>query len=673
MNPRRAVIPSTPVLLAGLLALALPGHALGQGKSPTDLALVSLEDLMNIQVTSASRKEQRADAVPAPVYVITQDDIRRSGMTTVPELLRLVPGLQVAQINSNKWAISARGFNGLFSNKLLVLVDGRSIYDPLNSGQFLESEDLVLEDIDRIEVVRGPAGAVWGANAANGVINILTKAAGDTAGASVRMSAGTFERVQGSARYGGSIGAASYRVFTQWSEHAESLRDRQTPAGDDWRAMSSGLRIDWKAARNAFLLEANGSSATLDPLWININVLAPPGPPVTASGPSDTQIANVLGRWTYTRDHGGVLQVQSFFDSRPRYESGGQSNQKTTDIDLQYHTRIGSRQDVVVGAGTRLNRESLAGTFVLSVVPSESVRTTANLFVQDEITLLRNRVHVTLGSRLEHDTHTEWGVQPTARVLWDVAQGQRVWAGISRALRTPALFDLGIRLNLGLSPSGEGLPTEISILGNPAMRPEGVVSTEAGYRVNLGTRASIDVAAFASHYDSLQTIEPIQPFVEFVPGPPHLVIASQYGNLLQAVTSGVEIDGRWQPVSGWRLDGSYTGFRFTPHLDVSSRDLAAATADGNAPRHQWQVHSSVSLGARAQFDAAFFHVGALGEAKIAAYSRADARVESRLTRHFSVSLVGQNLFNRAHAEYGGEVLLSTLIPRSARVQLAWRY
>jgi iron complex outermembrane receptor protein len=663
------------LVAAALLAGGSAATALAQ--TTTDLALVSLEDLMNIEITSASRKEQRADAVPGAVYVISQDDIRRSGMTTVPELLRLVPGLQVAQINANKWAISSRGFNGLFSNKLLVLVDGRSIYDPLNSGQFLETEDLILEDIDRIEVIRGPAGAVWGADAVNGVINIITKPAGDTQGGSVRMSAGTLERVEGSVRYGGSIGSVLYRVFTQWSDHGDTLlADRQTPAGDSWSAFASGFRADWKANHDAVMFESNFSAARLDPLWVKVDLTAPPGAALQTFGGSDSQVANLLGRWTRSWDTGTVLQVQSFFDSRPRFDlATGQSLQKTSDVDLQYRTKLWSRNDVVVGAGSRTTHEELAGGTDVFVTPGQSNRSVSNMFVQDEIGLAGNRVHVTLGSKLEHDTYASWGVQPTARVMWDLPRRQHVWAAESRALRTPSLFDLGIRVNIGTIPSAQGLPAEIALLGNPASQTERVLSSEVGYRVDLGTTVTLDVTGFSNHYSELQTNEPITPYLELVPGPPHVLVPTQYGNLLDADTQGIEFAGRWQPVHGWRLDGSYTGFRFTPHVDPASRDLTAATADDTAPRQQWQVHSSVSLGPRAEVDGAFFRVGALQQLGVEAYSRVDARVEVRLTPHLSAMVVGQNLSNPAHAEFGGAGLqvAPTLIPRSVRVQLTFRH
>jgi iron complex outermembrane receptor protein len=657
-----------------LAALVVGGSAVPVlAQTTTDLALVSLEDLMNIEITSASRKEQRADAVPGAVYVISQDDIRRSGMTTVPELLRLVPGLQVAQINSNKWAVSSRGFNGLFSNKLLVLVDGRSIYDPLNSGQFLETEDLILEDIDRIEVVRGPGGAIWGANAVNGVINIITKQTGDTQGASVRMSAGTLERVQGSVRYGGSIGSVLYRVFTQWSDHGDTLlADRQTPAGDSWSAFASGFRADWKANHNAFMFESNFSAARLDALWLTFGPPLPGAP--STLGSSDTQVVNVLGRWTHSWDSGSVLQVQSFFDSRPRFEpETQQSLEKTSDLDVQYRTKLWSRHDVVVGTGSRMTRENLGGSSIVSLTPSESTRVISNMFVQDEIAVAGNRVHVTLGSKLEHDTFASWGVQPTARVMWDLPRRQHAWAAVSRALRTPAPIDLGIRVNFAEIPNAHGLPTEIGLMGNPGYQTERVLSSEVGYRVDLGTTVTFDIAGFSNHYTGLQTNEPMLPYLELVPGPPHVLVATQYENLLDADTAGIELAGRWQPVRVWRLDGSYTGFRFTPHVDPVSRDLAAATADDTAPRQQWQIHSSVSLGPRAEIDAAFFRVGALQQLSVAAYSRVDARLELKLTTHLSAMVVGQNLANRAHAEFADVFVAPTLIPRSARVQLTFRH
>jgi iron complex outermembrane receptor protein len=662
------------VFVTALLAGGSAATALAQ--TTTDLALVSLEDLMNIEITSASRKEQRADAVPGAVYVISQDDIRRSGMTTVPELLRLVPGLEVAQINANVWAVSARGFNGLLSNKLLVLVDGRSIYDQLNSGQSLETEGLILEDIDRIEVVRGPGGAIWGADAVNGVINIITKQAGDTQGASVRMSAGTLERAEGSVRYGGSIGTVLYRVFTQWSDHSNTLLPDRTPASDSWSAFASGFRADWKANHDAVMFESNFSAARLDPLWVKFDLIAAPGALPQTFGGSDSQLVNLLGRWTRSWDTGSILQVQSFFDSRPRFDvSTGQSLQKTSDLDVQYRTTLWSRHDVVIGAGSRVTHERLDGGTTVFVTPSQSNRFVDNAFVQDEIALAGKRIHVTLGSKLEYDTYASWGVQPTARVMWDLPRHQHVWAALSRALRTPSIFDVGLRVNVGVIPGAQGLPTEIALLGNPDSQTERVLSSEVGYRVDLGTAATLDVTGFSNHYSALQTNEPIPPYVELVPGPPHVLVATEYGNLLDADTEGIEFAARWQPLRFWRLDGSYTGFRFTPHVDSASRDLAAATADDTAPRHQWQVHSSVALGSRAEFDAAFFRVGSLQQQGVAAYSRVDAHLEVKLTAHLSAMVVGQNLSNPAHAEFGGLSLPveATLIPRSVRVQLTFRH
>ena len=398
-DPSRAQRLRIRLLLAALaMSLALPAAAQTR---PEDLAIASLEDLMNMQVTSASRKEQRVEDVPASVYVITQADIRQSGMTSVPELLRLVPGVQVARISSNKWAISARGFGTLFSNKLLVLVDGRSIYDRLNSGEFWESEDLVVDDIDRIEVICGPGGTIWGANSMNGVINILTKSAADSQGASVRVAGGTFDGAQASARYGGLFSGGAYRVFTQWSDHGESVLADRTPAHDEWRSLATGFRLDGAHGRDAFMVEGNANAQQLYSLF---NHLDGPVPSPSAPFQSDTQSLNLLGRWTRTLGSGSSLEVQSFFDTRPRNDPGVHARQVTADVDLQYHASVAGRHDIVAGAGYRFVRVGVTSGFSYGIDPDESTDSVTSAFVQDEIALAGGRVHLTLGSKIARDT-----------------------------------------------------------------------------------------------------------------------------------------------------------------------------------------------------------------------------------------------------------------------------
>jgi iron complex outermembrane recepter protein len=662
---------ATRSLIATALACGLACPALGQTTPAPDLRQASIEDLMNIQITSASRKEQRTADVAAAVFVITHDDILRSGMTTIPDVLRLAPGVEVAQINSNKWAVSVRGFNAMYANKLLVLIDGRSIYNRIFSGVLWDTEDLVLDDIDRIEVIRGPGAAMWGANAVNAVINIVTKDAADTQGVFLRVEGGRAGD-QGAVRYGGTLGPASYRLYSQWTGRDQSVVAPGTRANDASHSETTGFRADWTAQPGKFTLEGDFTAGQSRALWPNLNPQTVAGDPL-ANDPSDTQGGHVLGRWTHTRASGATLQIQSFVDLASRLEPVGNYDRHAFDIDSQYHTALGTRQDMVAGAGYRFTGERLDGHLGLSLTPAQGDSSLVTAFLQDEIALFRNRLAVTLGSQVQYDSNSGAGVQPTARVMWKALPRQRLWAAVSRALRTPALSELGIRVDYPPVPTPSGLPLFVTALGNPASKTETFVDTEAGYRLEIGTAASIDVTGFIGRYNGLLTNEPTAPILQFAPSP-HIFVASQYGNLLNATTRGLEVEGHWAPVPAWRFNGSYTAFHLTPHLAPTSQDPAAGTTDGSAPRAQWQVRSAFSPSARATLNLMIFHVGPLEQLQVAAYTRADVSAEWRFNGHLSAIAIGQNLFDAAHAEFGGtgSLLQSTQVPRSASISLVWR-
>jgi iron complex outermembrane receptor protein len=657
------------LVILGLAAVPSPGLAQSGAQ---DLGQASIEELMNIEVTSASRKEQRAGDVAAAVFVITQDDIRRSGMTTIPDLLRLAPGVEVAQINSNKWAVSVRGFNALFANKLLVLVDGRSIYNRIFSGVLWDTEDLVLDDIDRIEVIRGPGAAIWGANAVNGVINIVTKSAADTKGGLVRADGGG-SGGQGTVRYGGTLGSASYRVYSQWTGRDESLIAPGIGANDGSHSTTTGFRADWSARPGAFMLEGDFTAGQARALWPNLNPQTAAGDPL-ANVPTDTEGGHVLGRWTHTRASGASLQIQSFADIASRLEPVGDYRRRAFDVDTQYHTALGAHQDVVAGAGYRFIDEEFLGHVYLTMNPAQDHSSLLTAFMQDEIELLRNRLAVTLGSQVQYDSESGAGVQPTARVMWKALPRQRLWAAVSRALRTPSLDEHAVRLVYPPVASASGLPLIVSSLGNPAAETETLVDAEAGYRLEIGTAASIDVTGFVGRYDHLVTNEVGAPIVQFVPSP-QIIVTSRVGNQLNATTRGVEVAGHWTPVRAWRFDGSYTALHVTPQLAVTSQDPLAASADGSAPRAQWQVRTVFSPGTRASLDVALFHVGPIEQLQVAAYTRADVSAEWRFSRRVSAMVIGQNLLDAAHAEFAGNqsLLLPTQVPRSASLRLRWTF
>ncbi|MES1254564.1 MAG: TonB-dependent receptor [Acidobacteriota bacterium] len=659
-------------LLALLLVpMLIPSSGLAQGTAP-DLSRMSIEELMNIEFTSASRKVQRAADIAAAVFVITHDAIRRSGMTTIPDLLRLAPGVEVAQFNSNKWAVSVRGFNGLNSNKLLVLVDGRTVYSRIFSGVLWDAEDVMLDDIDRIEVVRGPGAALWGANAVNGVINIVTKAAGETTGALARLDSGRFGE-QAAVRYGGALGTGSYRVYSQATRRAQSLTAQGADANDGSHSITTGFRADWATQPDALMLEGAFTAGQTRPLWLNFN-------PQTAAleqfanVASDGQGGYLLGRWIHTRPNGASLQVQSFVDIGGRQESVGNYDRRTVDIDTQYHTALGARHDVVGGIGYRFIDEGLAGISGFSLATPRDSSSLTTAFLQDEIQLFGSRLAVTLGSQVQYDTDSGAGVQPTARAMWKALPGQRVWVAASRALRTPSLADRGLQLIYPPVPTSTGLPLVARVLGNPAAATETLVDAEVGYRLEIGSTASVDVTGYMGHYKHLVTRERSDPVVQFVPSP-EILVTAQFGNLLEATTRGFEIAAQWAPIPAWTVAGSVTAFHLTPQPDPATRDPGAATEDGSVPRGQWQLRSTLFPAGRGTLNVAIFHVGPLEQFQVAAYTRTDINAEWRLTDRLSAMAVSQNIFDASHAEFADvrAPLGTTEVARSASLRLRWTF
>jgi iron complex outermembrane receptor protein len=657
------------VAIVALASMANQRPALAQ-KPGRDLTQVSLEDLMNIEITSASRKEQRATDVAAAVFVITSEDIRHSGMTTIPDLLRLVPGVEVAQVNSNKWAVSIRGFNAVFANKLLVLVDGRSIYSPIFSGVVWDTEDMMLDDVERIEVIRGPGAAIWGANAVNGVINIVTKAAADTQGALVRVDGGGAGG-QGAARYGGTFAAGSYRLYSQWSGRTQSVLADAAPAGDPSRYGTTGFRADWTAGAGAFMLEGDFTAGQVHALWPNLDPQTAARQPVSADA-SDTRGGHLLGRWTRAGADGSSLQIQSFVDIGDRREPLADYFRRTYDVDAQYHTSLGSRHDLVVGSGYRFARERFVGHVGISMTPANTDSTLLTAFVQDEMAFFANRMAVTLGSQAQYDSLAGAGVQPTARVVWKGLPRQRIWAATSRALRTPSFSERGIHLEYPPVPTEAGLPLFVTAIGNPAIQTETFVDAEAGYRLEIGSAASVEATGFVGRYDHLATQETSAPLVQFVPSP-RIVVTAQTSNQLAASTRGLELSGHWAPAAAWRLDGSYTAFHLTPRLAATSQDPEAGVSDASAPRAQWRLASVLSPASRATVNVAVFHVGALEHLQVEAYTRADVSAEWRFTPRLSLTAIGQNLFNAAHIEFAGTAGLvqTTQVPRSVSLRMRW--
>ena len=388
--------------------------------------------------------------------------------------------------------------------------------------------------------------------------------------------------------------------------------------------------------------------------------------------PSNQRHGHLLARWTHTRASGAALQVQSFVDFASRHEPLGNFDRHAFDVDAQYHATMAGHQDLVFGAGYRFIGEGVTGVVGLNLVPPDERSSLVTAFVQDEIALFDDRLMVTLGTQAQYDSHVGGGVQPTARAMWKAPHGHRLWVAASRALRTPSFTDLTVDLRYPPVPTASGLPLIVTLRGDPNAKTETFVDLEAGYRLEIGSAASLDLTGFAGRYRDLQTIEVAAPVVEFVPSP-QILVGSRFGNQLEVSTRGLELAGRWAPFPSWRVDGSYSVFHLTPHVAASSQDPLAATEDGSAPRTQWQLRSAWSPADRLTIGAALFSVSKLERYQVPAYTRADATAEWRFNRGLSLMAIGQNLLDEVHPEFSGAQLLvtATQLRRALSLRVRW--
>jgi iron complex outermembrane receptor protein len=635
---------------------------------------------MNIDVTSVSKKAQKTSETAAAVFVISAEDIRRSGALNIPDLLRMVPGLDVAQIDGSQWAISARGFNGQYSNKLLVLIDGRTVYTPVFVGVFWDSQNVPLESIERIEVIRGPGAAVWGSNAVNGVINIITKSAVETQGGTVDAGAGNAIIGPEAIRYGGKAhGLGAYRVYVE-GFHAGSL---PTPAGldgqDDWRLIRGGFRTDSSlSAKDSLTTEGdvtNGDAGELATVPVSLQ------PPVTATVALRNRYWdwNLLARWKRTISPRSETSLQIYFDRTTRGDTTYRIDPNTFDIDFQHHVAWGTRQDIVWGLGYRLSADGTSPVLRISFTPQNRITHLFSIYAQDEITILPDRLRLSVGARLEHNGYTGFDLEPSARLAWSLNSKNMVWSAVSGAVRTPARSDRDIRLNYYSLPGSIAtgyLPILVSFFGNPNAKNERLTAFEAGYRNNWTSSFSLDMTIFYNRYRDLESVEPGATAVEMNPSPPHLLIPSTFGNNLYGETHGIELFANWKVASHLTLSPGYAFISMHLHTIASSLDTSSAAGmEGGTPDHQAQLRSSVSLPKNLQWNASAYFVNRLPAQSVPAYTRLDTGLTWRTGEHISISAVGQNLFSDHHLEYSGPnaSVQPGLMRRSAYAKIAWSF
>src|SRR3984893_5902892 len=621
-----------------------------------DVTTLSVEDLMNMQVSSVSRHRQKLADAAAAVFVLTQEDIRRSGATSIPEALRLVPGLEVARIDENKWAIGSRGFNGRFDNKLLVLIDGRSVYTPLFSGVYWNIQDVMLEDLDRIEVIRGPGATLWGANAVDGVINIITKPAASTQSGVVTAGGGTEERGSGSARYGSKFGNNThYRVYGKYFDWGPSNYANGATANDGWNALRGGFRADWTpSGPNSLTFEGDLYRSNYNETLTVPSLIPPYSNTFPTSGVYSG--GNILGRWNHATE-GGSMSLQMYYDNTTTVDNSlFVDHQNTFDIDFQDGFHVGDSHQLVWGLGYRSIRDRNDPSFTVSLMPNHVSLNLFSAFVQDEINLVDNRLRLTLGSKFEHNTFTGFEIEPNARLLWTLSPNQSVWTAVSRAVRTPALTEEGLRLNSAVIPPGapgnrSPFPAVLAVFGSHQFNSEDLLAYELGYRVQATSNLSLDIATFYNNYSNLRTAEPGTPFVEDSPAPTNIVVPFVAENKMSGGTYGVELFADWKVLPVWRVTGSYSYLQMDIHKNANSNDTTPDNPNGSSPRHQWYVRSSADLPRHFDLDTTLRFVDHLPSLNLPSYYSLDAHLGWRPVRNLELSIGGQNLLDHQHLEF----------------------
>jgi iron complex outermembrane receptor protein len=658
-------------------AVIVTSSAAQAESTPTirELIHARLEDLMDMEVTSVSKKEEKLSDAAAAIYVITQDEIRRSGATNIPDLLRMVPGVNVARINVNVWAISIRGFNNRYANKVLVLIDGRSVYSPSFSGVVWDAHDVPFEDVERIEVIRGPGGTAWGANAVNGVINIITKSAMSTKGGVIQAGVGSETRADTLVRYGDSIGArGAYRVFGRHYNVGSSRLPGGASAGDTARMAHTGFRSDWDlSARDSITIQGDGSKWIAGETYTGVFSRALPLQK-TIHDRIEMTAGNVLGRWNHTLAGGSAMSVQFYESYYHRVMEGISASDNTFDLGFQHHMSVGRRHDVVWGAGARATIGHFRPGYSVSVAPEDRTDRLFSTFVEDEVRVAPS-VSLTLGSRFEHNSYTGFELAPSAQLVWTPAKQHAVWLSGARAIRQPDVIDAGVRFDYAIIPV-TGVPFgRVQILGSrDNLQAEKLTSLEAGYRAQLHKRLSLDLAGFLSFYNDLQTLEPGAPFFTSSLGPPHLVLPNLLENKAHARNTGGELFLNLDATSRWRISAGWSLLSMNVGHDSASRDSRIEQLHVSTPRHQAQVRSSLNLLRRLEWDTSAYHTGQLLNGGVPGYTRVDTRLGWRFDESLEVSLGGQNLLRPRHAEYFDDLgLHHTHVPRSVFGKLTWRF
>lgn len=606
----------------------------------TDIFSLSIEDLLNIKVVSVSKQSQPLSKAAASIYVITQKDIRNSGATTIPEVLRLAPQLHVTQINASQYAISARGFNSAASNKLLVLMDGRTIYSPLFSGVFWDQQDVMLEDVERIEVISGPGATLWGSNAVNGVINIITRRAADSSGWLAAAHAGNFERGVRT-RYGGSFGdTGHFKVYGKVRDTDNTVRFNGANPHDAFRNVQAGFRTDWSAGRDFFTLQGDTYDGHTEDRGVARNGIR--------LGDISVSGTNLLTRWQRRYEDGSNLQLQAYWDYTKRRDVVlFQPRADIFDIELQHSLPLGQHR-VIWGGGYRHGRDDVNPGFFATFVPDSRTLEWSNLFIQDEFALI-DKVKATLGIKLEHNDYTGLEYLPTARLAWSPSEQSLLWTAYSRAVRAPSRYDRDVYF-----PA----PPNSIVIGGPNFESEVANVFELGYRGQAWTRLVYSATAYYHDWDKLRSGTPVLPL--------------EIENNIEAKVYGIELWATYEVMPGWRISGG--GARFNNELRVKPGTNARGVNNdilSNDPKYQAQLRSSWQATDNSLLEVSVRHLAKLSNQPIPAYTALDMHYAWQVAKQLELSITGRNLADKRHREFGNATSVND-IQRMAWLAITWR-
>ena len=628
--------------------------AAGQ-EGPGQLKRLSLEELGKLEVTTVSKEPEQVRKTPVAIFVLTQEDIRRSGATSIPEVLRLAPGVEVARIDSDHWSIAVRGLAGQFSKSLLVLVDGRTGYTPLFSGVYWDVQNLMLEDVERIEVIRGPGGTIWGANAVNGVINIITKSAKDTRGTVAELGGGNVDETIAAARYGGAVGKDfNYRIYGMGFRRRPEFHS-DGDGFDHWRLGQVGFRVDWTKTKQDTLTVQGDVYRGETGERVSIATFSPPA----ETQPDDTASVsggNIVARWRHEMSDGSDLQIQAYFDRTNFQDLELGETRDTFDFDLVQHQRIHGNHELTWGFGARVSPSNfIQSSAGVNFEPHQQTDTIYSGFLQYELPIVRDKLTLTAGSKLEDNNFSGFDYEPSARLLWTPTDNQSFWAAVTRAVRTPSRLDQDVSFAIFVTNTPTA-PVFFEIAGNPNFAAERQLSYEAGYRRSFTNHVYLDFAAFYNLYRNLQSYGALSLFVAPTPPPAHVVILVPYANGIEGNMTGAEIAPVWQIASWWRVQGAYSFLHMALKDAPGYADtgMLLSSYQGSSPRHVGTFQTRFDLPKRFELDLNYRYVSALPAQAASAYQTGDVRLGWRPGEHLEFSVVGQNLLQPFHREFGGD-------------------